>query len=98
VSITPEEVRRVAKLARLHLSDDEVELYTDQLSQILSHASRIKELDTKDVPSTSHPLKLANVWREDRPHTCLPPDTVLSQAPATEDGMFKVPRIIEVES
>ncbi len=97
MSISADEVRRVAKLARLNLSEDEVATFTSQLGQILEHASRVKEIDTKGVPPTSHPLRLANVWREDEPHRCLSPEAVLSQAPAREGNMFKVPRILELE-
>ncbi|MER3396021.1 MAG: Asp-tRNA(Asn)/Glu-tRNA(Gln) amidotransferase subunit GatB [Acidimicrobiia bacterium] len=96
-AISPEEVRRVARLARLRLTDEEVVAFSAQLSQILKHASKIKELDTSGIPPTSHPIRLANVWREDVPHTCLSPEVALSQAPHVENGMFSVPRILEAE-
>ncbi len=95
--ISPDEVRKVARLARLDLTDEELALFTEQLSQILDHASLVKELDTAGIEPTSHPLKLANVWREDVPRPCLPPETVLAGAPEVENAMFKVPRILEAE-
>ncbi len=87
----------MARLARLELDEEEVDLFTEQLSQILDHASRVKELDTAGVEPTSHPVRLANVWREDTPHSPLPAETALAGAPEVEDSMFKVPRILESE-
>jgi aspartyl-tRNA(Asn)/glutamyl-tRNA(Gln) amidotransferase subunit C len=95
--VSPEEVRHVAELARLELDESEVELYTEHLSAILDHAAKIKEIDTSGVEPTSHPLRLANVWREDVPRPGLDPEVVLKEAPDTEAKMFKVPRIMEIE-
>ena len=89
--ISREDVLHVARLARLSLSDDEVEVYTPQLEQILEHASRIDALATDDVPPTSHPVEVGNVWREDDPGPCLPVETVLALAPESEAGRVKVP-------
>jgi len=81
----------VAKLARLGLSDDEVERMAGELSGILEHVDRIAELDLDDVPPTSHVVELENVLRPDVPHESLDRDVALSQAPDPEGGTFRVP-------
>jgi aspartyl-tRNA(Asn)/glutamyl-tRNA(Gln) amidotransferase subunit C len=95
MQLSREEVLHVARLARLALSDDEVERFGAQLSAILDHAARVSEVAADDVPPTSHALPLANVFRDDVVEECLPQEKALSTAPETEDGRFKVPRIIE---
>jgi aspartyl-tRNA(Asn)/glutamyl-tRNA(Gln) amidotransferase subunit C len=85
------DVLHVARLARLSLTDDEVELFTGQLELILEHAARIEALDTDGVPPTAHPVAVDNVWRDDEPGPCLPVDTVLALAPDPADGRFRVP-------
>jgi aspartyl-tRNA(Asn)/glutamyl-tRNA(Gln) amidotransferase subunit C len=95
MALTREEVLHVARLARLAMNDDEVERFRAQLSVILEHAARVTEAATDDVPPTSHPLPLVNVFREDVVEPSLPPEKALSTAPEVEDGRFKVPRIIE---
>jgi aspartyl-tRNA(Asn)/glutamyl-tRNA(Gln) amidotransferase subunit C len=87
-------VQHVAALARLDLTDDEVESLTRELGVILEHAGQIAALDTSGVPPTSHPLPLRNVLRADEPAPSLERDEVLAEAPAVEDGRFRVPRII----
>jgi aspartyl-tRNA(Asn)/glutamyl-tRNA(Gln) amidotransferase subunit C len=89
--ITRAEVLHVAKLARLSLSDDEVERLTGELEAILDHAARIEALDTEGVAPTSHPIPIANVWREDVAAPSLTPDEALANAPHTVDGLFSVP-------
>jgi len=92
--LTRADVEHVARLARLALTEAEIEQFTTQLGAILEHAARVAALDTADVPPTSHPIPLANVLRADRPVPCLDRDVVLSMAPAAEDGRFRVPRIL----
>jgi aspartyl-tRNA(Asn)/glutamyl-tRNA(Gln) amidotransferase subunit C len=92
--ITREEVQHVARLARLDLSDAEVDGLTHDLAAILDHAAQVSALDIADVPPTSHPLPLVNVLRPDVARAGLDRDEVLSQAPAAEDGRFRVPRIL----
>ena len=92
--LTRADVEHVAKLARLALTEAEVEMLTVQLGAILEHAARVAALDTHDVPPTSHPIPLANVLRADEPVPCLDRDVVLDMAPAAEDGRFRVPRIL----
>ena len=89
--ITREEVLHVAKLARLELSDDEVERLTEQLGAILEAVSKVSELDLSDVPPTSHPLELVNAWAPDEPRPSLSLDEVFANAPAREGDLFKVP-------
>ena len=89
--ITKEEVLHVARLARLELSDDEVAKLQEQLSDILEAVSKVSELDLSDVPPTSHPLDVVNVWAEDEPRPSWPLDDVLANAPEREGAFFKVP-------
>ena len=91
MAISREDVLHVARLARLELSDAEVERFQEQLSAILEAVSKVQELDLSDVPPTSHPLDVVNVWREDEPRPSLPREEALANAPASEDGMFRVP-------
>jgi aspartyl-tRNA(Asn)/glutamyl-tRNA(Gln) amidotransferase subunit C len=95
--ISREEVAHVAHLARLSLTDEELDRYTDQLASILEHADDIAALDIGDVPPTAHPIPLDNVFRDDEPAPCLDRDEVLAQAPAAEGGLFRVPRILGEE-
>lgn len=89
-----EDVAKVAKLARLTLSEAELELFTEQLGQVLEHAKDIAALDLRDVVATAHPFGLINVVREDELKPCLDRDAVLAMAPDAEDGRFAVPRIM----
>jgi aspartyl-tRNA(Asn)/glutamyl-tRNA(Gln) amidotransferase subunit C len=91
MAIGRDEVLHVARLARLDLTEAEVERLTEQLGAILDAVSKVSELDLADVPPTSHPLDLVNAWAEDEPHASLPLDDVFRNAPAAEDGMFRVP-------
>ena len=89
--ITRDDVLHVAKLARLALSDEEVERFQAQLNAILEAISKVSELDLDDVPPTSHPLALVNVLAEDEPAPSLSHDEVFANAPAVEDEAFRVP-------
>lgn len=95
--ITADDVRHVARLARLDVTDDEVELFAGQLAAVLEHAEDVEALDTAGVPPTAHPLPLVNVLREDVAGGSLDRDEVLAMAPAAEDGRFRVPRILAEE-
>ena len=88
------DVEHVANLARLALSAEEVEQLTSQLAVILDHAEDVAALDLDGVEPTAHPLPLVNVLRPDDVRPCLDRDEVLAQAPAAEDGRFRVPRIL----
>ena len=81
-------------LARLALTDVEIEQLIGELGAILDYAAEVSALDTADIPPTAHPLPLVNVLRPDEPRRSLDRDEVLAQAPAAEDGQFRVPRIL----
>lgn len=89
-----EDVAHVAKLARLTLSDAELDEFTEQLSQILEHAKDMESLDLDGVLPTAHPFALINVVRTDEIRASLDRDEVLAMAPDAEDGRFAVPRIM----
>jgi aspartyl-tRNA(Asn)/glutamyl-tRNA(Gln) amidotransferase subunit C len=91
VAISRDEVLHVARLARLALTDEEVERLGAQLSAILEAVGKVSELDLADVEPTSHPLELVNVWAEDDPRPSLPVEEALENAPAREGGYFRVP-------
>jgi aspartyl-tRNA(Asn)/glutamyl-tRNA(Gln) amidotransferase subunit C len=91
MAITREQVVHVARLARLDLTEEELERLTGELGAILDAVSKVSELELADVPPTSHPLELVNVWADDEPHESLPLDDVLRNAPSSENGMFRVP-------
>ena len=91
--ISEEEVRHVANLARLGLTEDEVQKMSGQLGAILDSLAQIGELDLENVPPTANALNLTNVLRPDEPHQELPSDGALSPAPAAVDDLFAVPRI-----
>lgn len=91
MAITRDEVLHVAKLARLELTEAELERLTGELGAILDAVSKVSELDLSDVPPTSHPLELVNGWREDEPHEPLPLDDVFANAPARAGDLFRVP-------
>ena len=91
MSIDRDQVLHVAKLARLKLTDEEVETMASELSKILEHIEHISELDLDGVPPTTHVVEVANTLRADEPRPSLPRDVVFEQAPATQDGGFLVP-------
>ena len=97
-SITKDDVAHLARLARLALDDDEIARFGPQLDVILGAVSRISELDTADVPPTSHPLPMTNVTRADEARPGLTQTQALDMAPAAEDGRFRVPRILGEEA
>jgi aspartyl-tRNA(Asn)/glutamyl-tRNA(Gln) amidotransferase subunit C len=92
--ITREDVAHVARLARLQLTEDELDTFTGQLAKVLDHARDVEALDVGDVPPTSHPYPLENVMRADELRPTLDRDAVLAAAPATEDGRFRVPPVL----
>ncbi|MEQ2527780.1 Asp-tRNA(Asn)/Glu-tRNA(Gln) amidotransferase subunit GatC [Bacillaceae bacterium CLA-AA-H227] len=93
--ISTEEVKHVANLARLAVTEEEVQKFTQQLDKIISFAEQLNELDTENVEPTSHVLDMKNVMREDVPAKGLPREEVLKNAPEHENGQIKVPSIIE---
>jgi aspartyl-tRNA(Asn)/glutamyl-tRNA(Gln) amidotransferase subunit C len=97
VTLSTEEVRYIAGLARLALDDDEVERLAPQLGQILEYAEQVGEVAAGDVPPTSHPYPLRNVERADEVRPSLSREDLLAGAPEVEDDRFAVPRIVAGE-
>jgi len=92
--LTRQDVAHVAALARLHLSEEELDLFTGQLAEVLDHAADVANLDLAGVEPTAHAMAVTNVLRLDEPRPCLDRDEVLAQAPSVEDHRFRVPRIL----
>jgi aspartyl-tRNA(Asn)/glutamyl-tRNA(Gln) amidotransferase subunit C len=92
--LTRDDANYVARLARIDLSEDELETFALQLAAVLDHAAQVAAIDTSGVEPTAHPLPLVNVLRPDEPKPSLDRAEVLDQAPATESGRFKVPKIL----
>ncbi len=93
--LSREDVLRIARLAKLKLTDDEVERYREQLGRILEHFKKLEELDTSDVEPMAHGLEVANVLRADEPRPSVPQEEALKNAPARRDGYFEVPQVLE---
>ena len=93
--ITRLDVERVARLARLRLSEEEKEEFRRQLDEILLYMEKLDELDTEDVEPLAHILSLRNVLRKDEVKPCLERDEVMKNAPAHRHGLFQVPPVIE---
>jgi aspartyl-tRNA(Asn)/glutamyl-tRNA(Gln) amidotransferase subunit C len=93
--ISHEEVLHIARLAKLRLAEEEVELYREQLGRILEYFKKLEELDTSDVEPLKYVLDVGNVLRADEPRPSLPLDEVLKNAPKSRDGFFEVPKVIE---
>ncbi len=88
------DIAKVAQLARIALTPEELDMYSSQLLDILEHAERVQALPTDGVIPTSHPLPMVNGFRPDEVGECLEPESFLSQAPDSEDNRFRVPRIL----
>jgi aspartyl-tRNA(Asn)/glutamyl-tRNA(Gln) amidotransferase subunit C len=91
MAITREDVLHVAQLARLALTEEEIERFGEQLNAILTAVGKVSELDLADVPPTSHPLDLVNVFAPDEPRPSLPVEEALANAPEREGDFFRVP-------
>jgi aspartyl-tRNA(Asn)/glutamyl-tRNA(Gln) amidotransferase subunit C len=95
MSLTAQDVRHVAELAKLKLTDDEVSRFAQQLSAILEYAEILQQVDTSHVPPTPYVLPLQNVMRDDVPATSLSNDVALGNAPDADDGFFRVRAVFE---
>ncbi|MBM7557727.1 Asp-tRNA(Asn)/Glu-tRNA(Gln) amidotransferase subunit GatC [Halanaerobacter jeridensis] len=95
MKLDQETVERVAHLARLEIDEEEKETFTHQLSDILDHAEKLNELDTEDVEPMAHATDVNNVLRSDDVKESLDQDEAVANAPDEEEGMFKVPQIVE---
>jgi aspartyl-tRNA(Asn)/glutamyl-tRNA(Gln) amidotransferase subunit C len=91
MAISRDEVLHVARLARLELTDEEVERLQEQLSAILEAVGKVSELDLSEVEPMTHPLDVVNVWAEDEPRSCLPVEEALGNAPDRAGNFFRVP-------
>jgi len=89
--LSRDQVLHVARLARLELTDDEIERYAGELSKVLDYIEKISELDLSGVEPTSHVVAVENVLRADQPRPSLPPDVALESAPDPAPGGFRVP-------
>ena len=89
------DIEYVARLARLSLSKEELATFAPQLKDILDYVDKLQELDVEGIEPTAHAIPVENVFREDNPDACLERDEVLANAPATNQGHFEVPPIIE---
>jgi aspartyl-tRNA(Asn)/glutamyl-tRNA(Gln) amidotransferase subunit C len=96
MKLSREEVQHIAELARLALSDEEQSLYQEQLSTILDYFDRLRALDTEAIPPTATVLPLRGVMRDDAVLPPFPREDILANAPASEDGCFKVPAVLEL--
>lgn len=95
MSISRADVQHVARLARLELTEEELQRFQSQLSDILEEAQKVSRLPTEGVPPTAHAVPMANVWRDDVVGPSLTPAEALSTAPEVEQDRFRVPRILE---
>ncbi|MEV7096987.1 Asp-tRNA(Asn)/Glu-tRNA(Gln) amidotransferase subunit GatC [Amycolatopsis sp. NPDC051045] len=96
-NISRDEVAHLAKLARLAVTDDELDVFAGQLDQILDSVAKVSEVAADNVPPTSHAVPLTNVFRQDVVVPGLSQQQALASAPAAEDGRFRVPRILGEE-
>jgi aspartyl-tRNA(Asn)/glutamyl-tRNA(Gln) amidotransferase subunit C len=93
VTLSREQVRHVALLARLGLKEGEEVFYAEQLSRILEHIDRLSEVDTESIPPTAQVVEVRNVMRDDEPRPSLPQEVALANAPEAKDGFFVVKAI-----
>lgn len=96
-AISASDVAHLARLARIDIPQQELAHYAQQLEVILGAVAQVGEITSADVPATSHPMPLINVFRDDEPRPSLSQEAALSGAPAVEDGRFRVPRILDEE-
>ena len=95
MSVNPEDVKHIALLSRLELSDEEVQLYTGHLRGILTYVEKLQSINVSQVEPLSHAVPLSNVFAEDVVRPSLPIEEVLANAPEKEDRCFRVPRVTE---
>ncbi len=93
--LTCEDVQKVAHLARLELTEAEIDLYREQLSQVLDYVARLEELDVEGVAPTAHAVALTNVTRADEERPSLPPDVALANAAQTAEQQFLIQRVLD---
>ena len=94
MAVTKKDVEKIAELARLKFTDEELENFTPQMNEILSYMDKLNELDTENVKPLSHPVEQTNVFREDELKPSISTEDALKNAPAKDDHHFKVPKVI----
>ena len=92
--ITPEDVRKVSKLARLDIPDESIKIYSDQLEKIIDYIAQLEEIDTNNIPPTTRAVEVVNVFREDVVNVSDVREDILKLAPQKEGKFFRVPRIL----
>ena len=95
MAITREQVQHVAMLFRMSLTEEDIAMFQEQLSQIIDYFQVLQQIDTEGVPPTSHPVSLENVMRSDEPRPSYPPEDILANAPQSEGGFFRVRAVLE---
>jgi aspartyl-tRNA(Asn)/glutamyl-tRNA(Gln) amidotransferase subunit C len=94
MAVTKKDVEKIAELARLKFSEEELQNFTPQMNEILSYMDKLNELDTENVEPLSHPVEQTNVFREDEMRPSIPTEAALKNAPAKDERHFKVPKVI----
>ncbi|MDP2363332.1 MAG: Asp-tRNA(Asn)/Glu-tRNA(Gln) amidotransferase subunit GatC [Ignavibacteria bacterium] len=94
MAVTKKDVEKIAELARLKFSEEELENFTPQMNEILSYMDKLNELDTENVEPLSHPVEQTNVFREDKLKPSITAEDALKNAPAKDEHHFKVPKVI----
>jgi aspartyl-tRNA(Asn)/glutamyl-tRNA(Gln) amidotransferase subunit C len=94
MSVSKEDVEKIAKLAKLKFSDEELENFTPQMNEILNYMDKLNELDTENVEPLSHPVEQINVFREDKLRQSIFTEDALKNAPSKDEQFFKVPKVI----
>jgi aspartyl-tRNA(Asn)/glutamyl-tRNA(Gln) amidotransferase subunit C len=94
MAVTKKDVEKIAELARLKFSDEELESFTPQMNEILNYMEKLNELDTENVEPLSHPVEQTNVFREDSLKPSITKEDALKNAPAKDENHFKVPKVI----
>jgi len=94
MDINAETVEYIAKLAKIKISEEEKSKFVPQLSKIITYIEKLSELDTEGISPMSSVIPIKNVFREDEPKPSMPRDEVLANAPASQNGFFKVPKVI----
>lgn len=95
--LTRDQVIYLAQLAKLHLSEAEIDRVSDEVDKILDSVAKVQEVGTEDITPTSHPIALSNVYRDDVVGPVLSQQDVLAGAPEIQDGLFKVPAVLSTE-
>jgi aspartyl-tRNA(Asn)/glutamyl-tRNA(Gln) amidotransferase subunit C len=98
MSVTKKEVEKIAELAKLKFTEEELENFTHQMNEILRYMEKLNELDTDDVQPLSHPIEAVNVFRDDKLKTSIETKEALKNAPSSDENYFKVPKVIRDKS